>query len=271
VPSGITGLLQAHELITSSPHDFAALCDTPHVQRLLSNEMHLAILGKIRGRSDARTANLLLACTMPHASDWLLAPPIPGLGLSIPNDGFRCALKFRLALPLFDSGLACPASSKGGVICGAQLDSFGDHAVCCKHGTSWLFRHNAVRDILGHAAKAAGLSAVVIEKKHQITGSLKKPGDITVAQYHRGFASSAFDVTVTHPLQKSYVNVAAVEAGVAAHAAHDRKLQKHLKDCKDEGLHFVPLAWESTRQNQCTRRYADGPIWKQPAEVTQCL
>jgi hypothetical protein len=246
VPSGISDLLLAHELSTSSPHDFAALCDTPHVQRLLSNEMHLAILGKFRSRSDARTANLLLACTMPHASDWLLAPPIPGLGLSIPNDGFRCALKFRLALPLFDSGLTCPASSKGGVICGAQLDTFGDHAVCCKHGTSWLFRHNAVRDILGHAAKAAGLTAVVIEKKHQITGSLKKPGDITVAQYHRGFASSAFDVTVTHPLQKSYVNVAAVEAGVAAHAAHDRKLQKHLGDCKDEGLHFVPLAWEST-------------------------
>ena len=43
-----------------------------------------------------------------------------------------------------------------------------------------------------------GLSAaVVIEKKNQIEGSNAKPGDITVQQYHRGFASSAFDVTIT--------------------------------------------------------------------------
>ena len=103
-----------------------------------------------------------------------------------------------------------------------------------------------LRDILGHAAKAAGLSAVVIEKKNQISGSKKKPGDITVQQYHRGFSSTAFDVTVTHPLQKKYIEVANGEAGVAAQAAHNRKLEKTLEDCKKEGLHFVPLAWEST-------------------------
>ena len=29
-------------------------------------------------------------------------------------------------------------------------------------------------------------------------------------------------------------------------SAHDRKLIKSLKVCKDEGIHFVPMAWEST-------------------------
>ena len=48
-----------------------------------------------------------------------------------------------------------------------------------------VFRHNNVRDILGHSARAAGLAAVVIEKKNQIEGSNAKPGDITVPQYHR--------------------------------------------------------------------------------------
>ena len=33
---------------------------------------------------------------------------------------------------------------------------------------------------------------------------------------------------------------------MAAQAAHNRKLEKTLEDCKKEGLHFVPLAWEST-------------------------
>jgi hypothetical protein len=126
------------------------------------------------------------------------------------------------------------------------MDVFGDHAVCCHHGTSLLFRHNNIRDILGHSAKAAGLSGVVIEKKNQIAGCRSKPGDITIQQDHRGFTCSAFDVTIAHPLQKKYIDVAMVEAGVAAKEAHDRKLQKALELCKEEGLRFVPLAWEST-------------------------
>ena len=36
------------------------------------------------------------------------------------------------------------------------------------------------------------------------------------------------------------------EAGVVAEEAHDRKLQKSLKVCEQEGVYFVPLAWEST-------------------------
>ena len=108
-----------------------------------------------------------------------------------------------------------------------------------------LFRHNNVCDILGHAARGAGLAAVVIEKKNQIVGSNEKPGDITVQQYHRGFASSAFDVTITHPLQQKYKEIAMEEAGLVAEEAHDRKLQKSLEVCQKEGIHFVPLAWES--------------------------
>ena len=94
--------------------------------------------------------------------------------------------------------------------------------------------------------RGAGLTAVVLEKKNQIAGSRAKPGDITVQQYHRGFASSAFDVTVTHPLQKKFLEIATEEAGTVAQDAHDKKLLKSLEVCKKEGIHFVPLAWEST-------------------------
>src|SRR5579864_7142171 len=136
-----------------------------------------------------------------------------------------------------------------------------------------VFRHNHLRDILGHAARGAGLSAVVIEKKNQITGTSKKPGQ----QYHRGFASTAFDVTVAHPLQKKHQGVAMDEAGVAAEEAHDNKLKKHLEDCKKEGLQFVPLAWESTGGATATVHKTLGkwtgleserrlPAWYHPSE-----
>jgi len=155
-------------------------------------------------------------------------------------------MKFRLGVPLFDAPFPCPARGSDGKACGSQMDVFGDHAPCCHHGPSLVFRHNNVRDILGHAARGAGLTAVIIEKKNQVAGSRAKPGDITVQQYHRGFATSAFDVTVTHPLQKKILEIAMEEAGIVAEEAHDRKLQKSLEVCKEEGIHFVPLAWEST-------------------------
>jgi len=88
------------------------------------------------------------------------------------------------------------------------MDVFGDHALCCLYTSSLVFRHNNIRDILGHSARAAGLAAVVIEKKNQIDGSKAKPGDITVQQYHRGFATSAFDITISHPLQKKFIEIA---------------------------------------------------------------
>ena len=165
---------------------------------------------------------------------------------------FRTALKFRLGFALYSEPFPCPALSAEGKACGEEMDCFGDHALCCHYGPSLLFRHNSLRDILGHSARAAGLSAVV-EKKNQVEGSNEKPGDITVQQYHRGFPSSAFDVTVTHPLQKKYLEVAMEEAGVAAQDAHDKKLQKSLEICKKEGIHFVPLAW--SRSEVPPRRY----------------
>ena len=33
---------------------------------------------------------------------------------------------------------------------------------------------------------------------------------------------------------------------MAAEEAHDRKLLKSLEVCQKEGIHFVPVAWEST-------------------------
>ena len=112
-----------------------------------------------------RSHNLLLACSMPHASDWLLAPPIPGLGLSLQSDVFRTALKFRLGIPLFDAPFPCPALDNNGKACKSQMDVFGDHAPCCHNSPSLVFRHNNVRDILGRSARGAGLAAVVIENR----------------------------------------------------------------------------------------------------------
>ena len=111
-------------------------------------------LSEADGKSTKRSNNLMLACSLPHASDWLLAPPIAGLGLALSSVEFRTALKFRLGIPLYTEPFPCPVVSNAGLECGIEMDVFGDHAICCCHGTSYLFRHNNVRDILGHSRRS---------------------------------------------------------------------------------------------------------------------
>ena len=111
----------------------------------------------------------------------------------------------------------------------------------------------------------------MIEKKNQIDGSNAKPGDITVQQYRRGFASSAFDVTITHPLQQKYKEIAMEEAGLVAEKAHDRKLQKSLEVCSRRKA-FTLCRWPGSRLvaqlRLCMRRFASGLSWREREEVT---
>ena len=78
----LTLLLVRALLGPSGAADAGWLAD-PAVQRRLTEQVHGVILRDI-WRSEPRLQKLLRACAMPHASDWLLTAPIPGLGLSIP-------------------------------------------------------------------------------------------------------------------------------------------------------------------------------------------
>ena len=44
---------------------------------------------------------------------------------------------------------------------------------------------------------------------------------------------------------------------MAAQDAHDKKLQKSLQICEKEGIHFVPLAWESLGCHRDGTRHAE--------------
>ena len=96
-PAGVTDLLSAHEATTGVVHTLSSLSGEKSVQQKLSTERHKALFEDLKNKSSIRSCNLLLACSMPHASDWLLAPPITGLGLGLQSDVFRTALKFRLS------------------------------------------------------------------------------------------------------------------------------------------------------------------------------
>ena len=124
-PPELSVLLSAHEAVTGAVHDFTTLSTKQSVQQLLSTERHESAFKRLRAKLSVRSQNLMLACSMPHASDWLLAPPIPGLGLGLQSDVFLTAMKFRLGMPVFDKPFPCPAvSGSTGAGCGDQMDFF---------------------------------------------------------------------------------------------------------------------------------------------------
>ena len=95
-------------MATSISHEVSS---EKKVQQLLSTERHETTFEHLKSKLSVRSHNLFLACSMPHASDWLLAPPIPGLGLGLQSDVFRTALKFRLSMPLYDEPFPCQRSA----------------------------------------------------------------------------------------------------------------------------------------------------------------
>ena len=188
-------------------------------------------------------------------------PQIAGLGLALLSTQFRTALKYRLGFALYSEPFPpCPALSAEGKTCGIEMDRFGDHAICCHYGPSLLFRHNNVRDILGHSARVA--SRLWSPKR-----STRSKVQRETRRHHGPRASPR--VTIAHPLQQKYLEIAMEEAGVAAQDAHDKKLQKSLALCGKEGLHFVPLAWESLGGATETVTRWVGGRWKALAVATQ--
>ena len=135
-------LFAAHEVATGALNTLSSFSSEKLVQ---STECHETLLECLKSKSSIRSQNLMLSGTMPHASDWLIAPPIHRLELGLQSDVFCTALKFRLSMPLFDEPYPCPALSREGKVCGDMMDVFGDHAPCCHHGPSLLFRHNNER------------------------------------------------------------------------------------------------------------------------------
>ena len=59
------------------------------------------------------------------------------------------ALRLRLQLPVFTGpGQTCSHRTRTGQRCGAPLDAWGCHALCCPSEGGWVARHSALRDTL---------------------------------------------------------------------------------------------------------------------------
>ena len=137
---------------------------------------------------------------------------------------------------MFSSAGPCPA-------CKAPSDILGDHPLCCANDGERIARHNALRDALHSTAAAASLGPTK-EVRFLLPGNDKRPADVFLP-YWSGGRDTAWDVTVTHPLQAATVVKAASVPGHAATEAYSRKMREAGEECRRQGIIFTPLALES--------------------------
>ena len=119
----------------------------------------------------------------------------------------------------------------------------GDHALCCGNVGERIARHNALRDALHSTTVAASLGPSK-EVRFLHPGSHRRPADVFLP-YWSGGRDTAWDVTVTHLLQKATVAKAATCHGHDAREAHTRKMREAGELCRNQGIVFTPLALET--------------------------
>ena len=173
-----------------------------------------------------------------HAASWLSVIPSVGLNLHLEPDEFQTALKWWLGIDT-SLGSCCPHCPDH------QLDPLGHHAVTCKGGGDVVLRHNSLRDVFSLFCRRARLGGQLevgcglgVDKRHS------RPADILVQNWIIG-KPTAFDFTVTSPLNLTTLTEAGVTRGSAAMAAEVRKHGVNDCKCSELGWVSIPLAVET--------------------------
>ena len=95
-----------------------------HIRRAWNTSVAQSAYTHLQTRCDtpADTARLK-AVAVPHAGDWLNAPPITTMGLRLSNEAIRVAVGFRLG---------CITCQPHICICGAMVDDCGLQGLSCR-------------------------------------------------------------------------------------------------------------------------------------------
>ena len=108
-----------------------------------------------------------------------------------------------------------------------------------------ISRHDCMRDKIISACSGA-LFCAIREQKILLPDNNSRPGDIFLPVMNSG-QPAALDVTVTSPLPSCFIINASEKSGFALSAAEDRKYEQNAKKCREVGIQFFPLAFETFR------------------------
>ena len=205
---------------------------TPYKQSCWTTPIYIKALECLLSTSDQRAISRLQGCSAPGAGDWLNAIPSGPLGLRLTDEQFGVAVGFRLGAPV------CIAHR---CVCGAEVDSTGQHALVCKKLKSRLSRHSRANDVIHRALTSADVPST-LEPHGLCLADDRRPDGLTLFPWSRG-KSLVWDFTCINRLAASYSRSATAPGSVIAACAEEKKYTKYEDLARD----FIvqPVAVES--------------------------
>ena len=197
--------------------------DLPIVERNWENMLRVA---------DQVCRARLLAAAQRESGAWLNALPVSTLGTLLDSESFRVAIALRVG-----ADVCIPHSCR----CGGRMDSRGLHGLSCRYSAGCFPRHSAMNDVVKRALQKAGLPSV-LEPPGLDRGDGSRPDGITVFPFS-GCKSLVWDCTCVDTFAGVHLNRSAMEAGIAANNAEERKRRKYA--ALAEAHQFEPIAVET--------------------------
>jgi hypothetical protein len=208
-------------------------------QRDLVNACMEARAKELMLKLDERTQALLRGQSQEHASMWKHAAHTAEM--FIPGDLFQIMARYSIGRKMFPTSETCPACRK------AELDPFGDHAIICMPYGDVVHRHNDLyRPLISDARD--GMISLIVEDTIVKSPTSTYRADFLFPRGIPGFTdeATAFDLTVSCPLNKTILPRAAWKDLATAEAAEQRKEKEQEKELKELHFDFVALPFETT-------------------------
>lgn len=173
-----------------------------------------------------------MAVSSRNSSDWLLAVPIPSLGLKLDPMSLKISCTLWLRSTICNSHLC---------ICGEEVDALGLHGLSCKNQIGRRTRHEEVNDLIKRALVQAKIPAVKEPTSLSQTDG-KRPDGLTLTTWKEG-KCLIWDVTIADTVCQSYINQCSKSSAAAADIRENQKISKYQNLAND--YCFVPIGIES--------------------------
>jgi hypothetical protein len=207
-------------------------------QRLASEEVDRGILTRLITDGSDRDKQRLRRLDCEHANSWITALPsvTDGCDTVLSPKIFTTAVARLLGLPVFSQSIPCPR-------CTQTMDTWGDHAFCCKKTQDTIVRHNRLRNWVYKLGQVAQMNPDM--EKLGILGptdsSKRRPGDVSFPNW-RSSRGLAIDVAVICPLVTSHLN----EETPCESYAVNQKHHRYDASFKNSRYDFIAMVFETS-------------------------
>ena len=213
--------------------------------RRTKNDIHQMKIDEIKSRMSMEEGRNLALLSEKGASSWLTCLPLQSLNFTLNRQEWYDAISARYNLPLV--GQTLPQN------CACGEENTIDHLISCKLGGFVCFRHNNVRDFIGHELSKVCVDTKIEPHLLNVRNMSLPPGTITSDGARldistRGFWSNLdsvyFDVRIFNPRTASNANLAVAKV----YEKHEKKKKKAYlhRVIEVEKSTFTPLVMSTT-------------------------